>query len=338
MADEHIDDMMNRVGREPVQPVDGAFANRLETDLRTQSQQGVAPLRQPAWWLRPSTVVAFGLLIVLVGLAVGILRSDPATIEITTAQGSSISVPGSDEIVEGQAGMELEDGTRIEVGSGGSITVGGVVLDEGSTAVVEAGSLDVIGPSSLSTTTTTQEPAPDDTAETTRPTPKTGTVVEQTTAPPTTTDDSLPTTVAPETTVPRTTIPRTTVPKTTLPPEIKPTTTQPASLLTAAPETTVPETRPQTTVPARIKIDAELVDLGDRVGTLTWRVGETDAAIAGWIIQVRRGDGIANLATMRQPEARLLRVEITNENLEFRVVARGEDGVLGESAWIAPSS
>lgn len=331
MADEHVDGIMNRVASEAVPPVDGAFANRLEADLREQSLQGARPLRQPTWWWRPSTVVALGLVVLVIGLAVGVIGNTPTTVEITTAQGSSISVPGAADLVEGQPGMELEDGTRIEVGPGGLITVGGVVLGEGTTAVIEEGSVAILGESPLPTTTLAPPVSSEDGATTVRPTPKTGTLTP-TSTPPTTIGDSAPDTIAPDTTIPRTTIP-----KSTLPPETKPTTTEPPKTSTTAPGTTVPETRPQTTLPVGLAIGVEFVDVGERVATLTWSIRETDVPIAGWIVQVKRGDGIANLATMRRPEARSVRVELTAQSLEYRVVVRGEGGaILGESRWISP--
>ena len=341
MTDENIDEIMSRFQREPVPPVDGAFANRLEADLREQSLQGVQPLRQPAWWLRPGTVVAFGLLVVVVGFASGLIDSDPTTVEITSAQGSSISVPGSSDLVEGQPGMELVDGTRIEVEPGGSITVGGVVLEAGTTAIVEAGSVAIISGHPLRTTTTQATGASTSDATTLQPTPTTGTVVAPTTSPPTT-NDSAPET---DTTAPNsTTAPNTTAPPTTAPPTTAPPTTAPPK--TAPPKTTVPpETRPTTsapptttTVPARLAIGVEFVDVGDSAATLAWNIRETDTRILGWVVQVRRGDGVvATLATIRQPEARSLRIELAEQTRQYRVTARGEGGeILGESRWVSP--
>ena len=87
MTDD-LDDELNRWGMEETPPVDGVFANRLESQLR-QEMLEQRPNHAPGlgWLFRPGVLV-----IVVVGIAFAFNRGEPSSVGVAD-DGSTTSAP-----------------------------------------------------------------------------------------------------------------------------------------------------------------------------------------------------------------------------------------------------
>lgn len=324
MTDDDLQQRLDALGRRDTPMVDPTFADGLESDLRAMA---AAPARPSllAVLLRPSVVVVA--LAVLAGVAFFLSRPDDAGLEFAAAEGTSVSIPGSPELSAGVVGQSIPDGTRITVGPEGSATVGGVILDPGTVAIVVNGVVEVIelpptrGPDAPDTTVAPTEDSPAPTTSTasttTAPTTEGPTTLAPTDREPTATDattEATASTAAAPTTTEADGAPTT---STSSPPS-----TTESSTTTSAPTTT--------TVPAREPI-APTITLSINVGEngralLEWAVdGDTDE-IAGWVVRRGRGDDAMPAAVIRRPEARRQRVDLPDRNVAWMVVARNTDG------------
>lgn len=336
MNDE-LNDRLNSWGKTSTPPVDGAFANRLEADLRVSTAPAA---KRPGfgWLLRPGVLVAAAVAIVG-GIFVANIDSSPQ-LQMTAAQGTTVSVPGVADLQNGVAGLVLPDGTRIDVGPDGSAIVAGVVLEAGSSAEVVNGRLEITdtglpneSPSDNPVPPATTSGPPETTPSATRvpptvtPTPDTSTRPPQTSRPPSTTRVAPP--VSTSTTVVRDTPP----PSTSAAPP--PTTFVPPTTTLAPPPTT--DAPPPTVVPGPPTINIEMGPIRNRRSTIRWSVDGDASEIAGWTIATRDGDSASVLATLRLARAFRLRVAIPSRTAEFRVTARGAGGaMLARSAWVKP--
>lgn len=319
MTDDELDSRLERWGRSSVPDVDGAFANRLETDLRMQATAAESSPRRFGVLLRPAMIMA-AVALVVVGYVMFAAGGDGDDVVLVAADNTTVSIPGSPTTIVGVAGFELPDGARLVVGPDGSATVAGIVLEPGTVAEIVDGRVELFDvDSALATTSSTSIP--------------TTTTGQPTTSGPQTSDSSAPpspssgpaTTAAPPTTSDRTTS------------TVAPTTSQQPN--TSAPPTTDGTSTPPTTRPAdRPSITLLAEQLRDRQVLLSWQVDGGEDVIAGWEIRVRSGDASRRVALIRDPDARRLRVERTDRVVEYQVLARAAGGdVLGRSAWVEVS-
>lgn len=321
MTDDELQRRLDALGRSDIPSVDPAFADGLESDLRAMAAapQRSAPL---AWLLRPSVVVAA--LAILAGFAFFLSRPDPGGLEFAAAAGTSVSIPGEADLSSGTAGQALPEGARITVGPDGSATVGGVILDPGTVAIVVNGVIEVVElpadtvpPTSTTvaideTTTTTTEPerdtttvAPTTTLEVDDGRTSSTTTIDGEPAPTTVASDQATTTEAPVTTTSTTT---TTVPTTT----------------SEASTTTTVVDEPAETVPLTIELSVNEGPLGRTF--LEWTVAGDTSEIAGWVVRRGRGDDSVAAAVIRRPEARRQRVDVPDRDVAWMVVARNAEG------------
>ncbi len=289
--------------------VDGAFANRLDSDLRSMHhgarRPGLADAPRPIW--QPAAL-ALAALFLVVGGVVAFTRTstDDITLVMAAATETEVVLPDG-ETVAGSVGLELPDGTQISVGADGSAVIAGVVLEAGTQAVTIDGQLEILvdaGP---------EPTVPDD------PDPTSSTTTPPSTRPTTsTTDGTTSTTTRRSTTTASTTTPPTTGP----PPTTVPTTGPPTSV-----------DRPSTTASA----PAVVLDWGERDGRvrLVWTYAGPDAgpdAVAGWRVTVASGDRSQTLAVLRDPAARAITVERLAVAATYRVIAvDAGGGVVAES-------
>ena len=322
MTDDDLQRRLDALSRRETPMVDPAFADGLESDLRAMAATSARPSLL-AMVLRPSVVVAA--LAILAGVAFFVSRPDAARLEFAAAEGTSVSIPGSPEVSAGVVGQPIPDGTRITVGPDGSATVGGVILDPGTVAIVVNGVVEVI---ELPPTTTL---VPDGSSTTVAPTEE---PTESTTsAAPTT---STPTTEAPTTRAPDGGEPTTTEPTgstaapTTTEAVAATTTTTPASPTTTTEPPTSSSAPTTTSVPAR-EPATPTITLSINVGEngralLEWTVDGDADQIAGWVVRRGRGDDAMPAAVIRRPEARRQRVDLPDRNVAWMVVARNAEG------------
>ena len=321
MTDDDLHRRLEALGRRETPMVDPAFADGLEANLRAMAATPARPSLL-ARVLRPSVVVAA--LAVLAGVAFFVSRPEDAGLEFAAAEGTSVSIPGSAELSAGVVGQPIPDGTRITVGPDGSATVGGVILDPGTVAIVVNGVVEVV---ELPPATTVPPGATSTTAAPVEEPAESTTAAAPTTAAPTT---EPPTTVAPddgESTTTEATASTAAAPTTTEADAAATTTTAPSTTVEPSTTTSAPTT---TTVPAREPI-APTITLSISVGEngralLEWTVdGDTDE-IAGWVVRRGRGNDAMPAAVIRRPEARRQRVDLPDRNVAWTVVARNADG------------
>ncbi len=334
---DDLDDRLESWGRSPAPEVDGAFANRLETDLRAGGADSATRGFRPGALLRPGFVVAA--LILIVGVVVVLRRDTEPVVQMVAADGTTVSIPGAAATRAGAAGLELPEGSRIIVGPEGSAVVAGVVLEAGSTALITDGRVDVVEAGAVR-----DVEAPDATPPTTTPT----TSVAPTTTAPAATDDIAPTTIPPTTDRPVTDEPsesttsttvaddtvRTTT--TTVVPDSIPSTTEPGT--TVPPTTKPPADEPVDPPPvdvAPLRVALEIGPVRNGQATLQWTTTGDTTDVAGWIVRIKRGDSSEIIALLREPDARRLRVAIPDREVQFRVVARdGAGEVLAASRLV----
>jgi len=335
--DDQQNDKLESWGQSATPKVDGAFANRLEADLRELAHNPAPGRFSTGWLLRPGVIMTA---VVLVVGAIFIARSDSDRgVQMVSAAGTTVSIPGAASVQDGTAGLDLPDGTRISVGPEGLAVVAGVVLEAGSTATITDGRVDVIeagSPVDEPTTDTRPDTPPDRTAPTTtEPTPGTDRLSTTTTVTPDRATDA-PTTTAVDRPSDSTT--STIVSDST-------SSSAPEPETTVAPTTTTTTTEPPTTAPtdppvvdtAPLEIGLEIGPVRDGRATLRWTVEGDGSEIVGWVVRIRRGDSSEVVTVIRQPDVRRLRVVIPNRNVQYRVIARGADGeVLATSRLISP--
>ncbi|MGI9604892.1 MAG: hypothetical protein ACR2P0_02015 [Acidimicrobiales bacterium] len=350
MNDE-LRDRLEEMASAPTPRVDGAFANRLEADLRasTPSPSDSHHPRLFDWLLRPGAIVVAAALIVGV---VTLTRSDPAmAVEMFAAEGTTVSIPGADSITDGAAGLELPDGSRIDVGPAGRAIVAGVVLEAGATAMIVDGTVEIVdaGPSRTDAPAETDRPSTTAVGPAITDRPNDSDVATDSTAAgrPTTTapDRDAPpqrdttSTVEPDPILPADGSDSTVAPSsTTIPPDT--TTTAPAPTDPPASTTQPP---PTTTVdspaPVELAVGLEASRIRDGQTTLFWNTRGDTSEISGWVVRARVGDSSEVIAVIRQADVRRLRVTVTDDAVEFRVIARsGEGEVLAASRLVAPTT
>ena len=192
--------------------IDPIAADRIEAGLRVAH---AARRPSPAPWRRAAVLVPVAALLV-VALAVGMLARDEqrsAAFVVTDAENVTVVLPDGTLVRDPGDGFVLPDGARVEIGTGGRVTIDDVTIDESAAAApvvleVRDGRLisDVVAttttpqrPDHLDPDPSTTEPPTDLTTTTTVPVPTTARPGESptTTRPPAT--DEAPTTTAPVT-------------------------------------------------------------------------------------------------------------------------------------------
>lgn len=320
MRDDDLNDRLEGWGGETTPDVDPRFANSLETDLRLRAAEVSSRGGLFHLLFRPA-VIAGVTMAAVVGFLFVRSGEDAVDVFIAAAEGTSVSIPGDAELTDGVAGLDLPEGSRIDVGPDGSATVAGVVLEAGTTARIVDGQLEIVDvpsdrPPDRPTTTIGDRPTTTigPTADSDEPAATDG--------PATTAPSDVPPTTRPDDTASTTTRPTTTTPATTIVPD-------------TAPQTT--STEPPRTEPTDRNVDVKL-DVGrvrEQQSLLRWEVAGSVDAIAGWEVRVRSGDGVRRVALIREPDARRLRVEIPGRNAMYKVIARAADGTnIGESEWV----
>lgn len=302
-------------------PVDGAFANRLEADLRQIGEVQRAIRRRPLW--QPIVLATASMLIVIVGLLGfrGNDLEDQILVMGVSTQTDVVFPDGS--VTEATTGLELPDGTRINVASDGSAVVGEVVLGPGSRAVVVNGRLEILE-TRRSTTTLNRSTTPNagDPAATQEPADR----------------ESTTTTTAPERTpTTRPSAETSTNTRATQPTATTATTT--TATTTTASSTTASTRRTTQSGSTAIPAPTVTLQLAERSGllVLSWTYEGPDS-VAGWEVVAVQDDRSTTLALLRDPTARTLTLEPSAAELSYRVVARTADGRrIAESELIALS-
>ncbi|MEE9414702.1 MAG: hypothetical protein V3V01_05405 [Acidimicrobiales bacterium] len=335
MNDE-LNKRLDSLGEGRVPPVDGAFANRLEADLRASAFEPKSKRFNLGWLFRPGVLVAAAVA-VIGGIFVASIDSDPQ-LQMTAAQGTTVSIPGSTTFQSGAAGLALPDGTRIDVGPDGSAIVAGVVLEADSSALVVDGGVEITNTGApLAPPDTNAPQAPPSTRANPATTPPTR-APSPTTSQPSSDNTEPVATPTTETPVPRptsTTVVRDTPAPTTSIAPVRTTLPPPPTTALAPPPVTQPP--PPTIEPTPLIISIEMGPIRNRQSTIRWNVEGDTEAIAGWTVSTKQGDSRSILANLRQPRARRLRVAITARPIQFRVSARSADGsVLATSDWVRP--
>lgn len=301
MSREQVNDLEQRLehwGSADTPVPDGAFTNRLDTQLRDLAHTKVAGSERRPFW-QPALLTALAVL--LVGAGVFAVTRDAGQ-EIALVMGATsqteIELPDG-QLLLATEGVSLPDGTRISVGLDGSAVVNDVVLDAGTEAVVENGALQILeeGPVVSAAPPSTRPTTTEDRTSTTTPT-------------------TAPTFV-------------TATPTSAVPTSAVSTTAAPTS---AAPTSVVPTTGDidrSTTVPAPvIALSWEEVG-GDRVLSWTYRGPDT---LAGWEVIVSSGDRSQTLVIVRDPAVRSITIDALAVPATYSVVARTAEGAtLAES-------
>ena len=327
MGNDELEERLESMSTRSAPPVDPDFGNRLESELRRQLAEPAT--RRGSMWdvlLRPGVLVGTAAAVIAVVFIVA-QRDTPVDLVMGSAEGTSISIPGESETIDGVAGLSLPEGSRIVVAQEGSAVVADVVLDGGTIAQIVDGQLELV------------DVAP----ETTRP---------RTSVPGTSIPGSTdPASRAPDTTIPEVTNPDTTVPRTTVPDSIGPSPTVPQTTVpkTTVPETTVPDTVSPTTVPVDIRPTTTQAPVSDvlipvrltveptdnaRVA-LRWQIrAESEDQVAYWTIRARSNETTRTVAVVRQANVRVLRVASPDQPTGYRVLGHSADGELvAASAW-----
>lgn len=327
MGDDELEERLESMSTRPTPPVDPGFGNRLESELRRQFAEpatGRGSIMDVLF--RPGVVVGMAAAIIAVVLIVA-QRDTPVDLVMDSAEGTSISIPGQSETIDGVAGLSLPEGSRIVVAQEGSAVVADVVLDGGTTAEIVDGQLNLVDVAPETTRPGTTVPG------TTLP----GSQVPDSTAPDTTTSETTaPTTMLPDSIGPSSTVPQTTVPKTTVPETTVPETTVPA---TVSPTTVPVDTRSTTTqapgsdvlIPVRLTL--EPTDNARVV--LRWQIrAESEDEVAYWTIRARSNEVTRTVAVVRQANVRVLRLALPDQPTAYRVLGHSAEGALvAASAW-----
>lgn len=222
------DDLEHRLeqwGSAPQPPVDGAFANRLDLDLRELRHLPSRERAQRPVWQPAMLALAAAVLVVAGVFAVSRDGDDEIALVMGPTTQTEVVLPGG-EVVPGEAGLALPDGTRITVGDNGSTVIADVVLAPGTEAVIVDNRLEIL----------VDEPSRETATTAATPSTTTGPTSTATTAP-TTTAGRDTTTVGRDSTRPPSTTQRTT-------------TTEAGTSTPGRDSTTTAATRPETSAPA----------------------------------------------------------------------------------------
>ena len=294
--------------------VDPAFANRLETDLRLAMAETAVRTARP-WWQPATALVAVLALVVGGWLA---LRSSPTTeVVMTAADGAAVEFPDGERI-DGVAGLELPDGTRIVIGPDGSAIVGGVVLGAGVEATVVDGYVEI--------TDDGQDDLEDNASIPSSTVPTTNADPVETSA----SDGVAPTTSTPATSTTQATTSTSRAaerPSSTSRPSERPSTTE-----------TIP-----TTSTTRSPGDETVVELTVEAGrprqlVLTWIVNGDNGTVVSWDVEVLRGDRRRIVLTITDSASRSAVVERLESEVSYRVIGRDATGepIVTSAAVPAP--
>lgn len=293
-------------GDQPQPPVDGAFANRLDAQLRDMAfdRMGERPPR-PFW--QPALLAVLALVVVAAGVLVSTRPGDDQLALVMGPNSDTEIVLPNGEVVDAVEGLELADGTRISVGEGGSAVVGDVVLEPGSEALVVEGTLEVL--TDVRTTGSTAVP-------TTRP----GTTRPPTTRPTDSTVDDRPTTSdsdsSPERSTSTVTDSTADVPRSTA-----------ATSTTENDRTTTTSAAPEVVLTAESGRDRQIV--------LSWSYSGPDS-LSGWEVTATSGDRTRTLVVLRDPAARSITLDAGDGPVGHRVIARDASGtVIAESNLVS---
>ena len=299
---------------------DPSFAQRLEADLRSQAYftpGAGAPLPRRPVLLGPGLLLGAVLIVAFASmLVISRFDDDGETLAIDDSAGATVTLPGG-ETVAGVDGIELPDGTIVDVGIDGFAIIDGIVVPGGARATIVDGVVELIAVPSPTPAPTAVPPTPEPTVNA-APTP---------TAAPDPTPTAAPTpdpTVTPAPT-PTATPEPTATPQPERTPEQRPTPT--------------PEPEPTSPVLVEPQVVLERENLGPLRSRLTWTVTGPDR-VRGFEVRVRRGDTIRTAAAIREPGVRELTVERPERDRVFyRVLAIGDGGeVLARSNEVRVTS
>ncbi len=336
--DDDMVETLTHLGQTQGPAPDPAFANRLDAHLRT-----LHAAQEPSRGIRSLVVISVlgvaGVVLAAV-LSTTLIGREPAVVVLTAAAQTEVVLPG-EAATQGVPGQRLPDGTRIVVSSGGEAVVGGVVLDQGTEAIVVGGRIEVLvvddgdkeAGEIAATTRPVLRPEPADSL------PPSSTPDRPDGTSPSTTGRPGAST-APSTTEPRpddpvtspTTAPGGDGPATTA--TTRPTTTSPPRTTASTRPTTTSSTRPTTTrgpssTDGRPRpepsIELSATATGDDRIVLTWTV-EGVADPDRWRVEALAGDRVATLVVLRDGTARTATVaRIDARRAGFRVVALDAD-------------
>ncbi len=320
MADDELQNELERWGGQQAPAPDPLFVDRLDGALRATSPAGAEPRRSPLL-VRPAMIMAFAAAVI----SAAVLLASPwsnngvETLVMQQSSNTTVTVPGADPSPAGE-GDELPDGTVIDVGPDGFAVVDDIVLPPDSRSVIVDGLLEVTGPEVPAPTAgPTPQPTPtSDRAVIGEPTARVTATPTPTPAPPDDAPVPQPTTIpAPSTPTARAQSPTATAAPTTTP------TAEPTGTATPTATTQRPTSTPQ---PIDAAISLASTNLGPRRALLSWSVTPADAHVAGWQVRVRRGDTVRTAAVIRRGGVRELTVERPQRDRVFyRVVAIGPD-------------
>lgn len=172
---DDLERQLERWGRSSPPAVNQALANRLESELRRIAAEKTRPQRRPIW--QPLIGITAAAVLVVAGF-LALDRDGMAEIVVlSTSENAVVILPDGTEI-ESPSELGLPEGSRIEIGSAGSATVGDVILGAGSVVEIVDGRVEVLSSPPAPTSATTVAPTADP-STTTQPT---------STQPPTTAD------------------------------------------------------------------------------------------------------------------------------------------------------
>ena len=303
---------------------DPSFAQRLEADLRSHAyfaSGGEAPRGRRPVLLRPGFVLGALVLVAFAAMVVITQLDDGGeTLAIDDSAGATVTLP-SGERLAGADGVELPDGTIVDVGLDGFALIDGIVVPGGAQATIVDGIVELVAVPSPTAAPTAAPPTPQPTVE---PAP-TSTVEPESRPAPTATPAPTPDPTATPAPTPTPTAEPTPTPEPERTPEPRPT------------ATTRPEPTPPVVVDPQVVLERE--NLGPQRSLLAWTVSPDDRVL-GFHVRVRRGDTVRTAAVIREPGVRELTVERPERDRVFyRVLAIGEGGeVLARSNEVRVTS
>ena len=316
MSDDELINELESLGRTEVPDVDDRFADALESRLRIQGAQqlGATPTTRPIW--QPLAGVLTAAVLVIAGfVAVDRLArgDDTEILVLAVSQDATVILPGG-EVVADRAGLELPDGTRIEVGPTGSATVGDVVLEGGAVAEIVDGVVEIQARPTEFALPTTEVPT------TAAPSTVTSTAPPSTAPPPT----APPPTVGPVTEPRPPTTRRTT---TTAPPtSTDRTTVTDRTTTTTARTTSTTITRPTRTEPVDVAVKLEVLNVSVTRARLQWSTSTFDG-ITDWAVRATQGDRTTIVAVLGGADAKALAVARPERgSVTYVVLARDAGG------------
>ena len=166
-TNDEVRSRLSALGRAEVGEPSAGFVSLLEERLRAIDVEEPAFAPAAAWpsaRRRPPRrvlVPTFAALAVVFALGIGVLldrRSPSYALTLDDPTNVSVVLPDG-RIVEGSDGFRLTDGSRVVVGSGGSVRIGEQRLGEGDTAVIDGRKLRLVTTVPPPTVTTAAEPS-----------------------------------------------------------------------------------------------------------------------------------------------------------------------------------